>query len=418
MRILHLTGELPYLPGAGGGSTRQFHLLSGLAAQGHEVTVVAPVFDFQREQVDLPALYRGAGMRLRSLPRARSRERQLLDALRRRPSLAGRVFVLPYYGLQAHMLWTFMAPAVHEELEARPPDVVTVEHDINAAWEADLPSRSRPALSITLHNLTSDYYRSRADATTGVRAAGYRFEQMRMAQYARRHLPRYDQVVTVSERDAELVRLLFDGHILVVPNGADVRDHPLPDRGTRTVLYTGTMNHPPNREGILWFVNNVWRSLRSQHPDLRLQVVGRNPQEELLALASEGLGIEVIGEVPTMLPFYEEAAVVVAPVFSGGGTRLKILDAFAAGRAVVATTIAAEGLNVVNGRELLIRDDPQEFASAVGMLVENGPRRRQVAASGRSLVAQQYDWQHLAMSWGRSLEELTIDATRKRGVSR
>jgi glycosyltransferase involved in cell wall biosynthesis len=418
MKVLHLTGELPYLPGASGGSTRQFHLLSGLAEQGHEVTVVAPVFDFQHEQVDLQALYSDAGMRLRSTPRVRARQRQLLDAVRRRPSLALHMLSLPYYGLQAHMLWTSMAPAVFDEMQRRPPDVVTVEHDFNASWEAALPLQARPPLALTLQNVTSDYYRSRADATRGIRSAAYAFEQRRMARYARRYMPQYDLVVTVSDRDAELAAPFFNGPITVVPNGTDVHDEPLPDRGTRTVLFTGTMSHPPNREGLHWFVENVWPSLRRQHPDLRLQIVGRQPQRDILDLASDRLGIDVTGEVATMLPYYEQAAVVIAPVFSGGGTRLKILDALAVGRAVVATTVAAEGLDVLDGRDLLIRDAPATFAAAVGQLLDNSARRQEMAAAGWRVVRDRYDWRNLARRWSESLEDVVDIPSQKRVVGR
>ena len=405
MRILHLTGELPYIPGASGGSTRQFQLLRALADRGHEIAVVSPVFRFQQDEVDLARLYDESRLRLVAAPRPRARRDQLTAALRRQPSLAGSIPFLPYYGLQARILWTLMAPEVARELSANPPDIVTVEHDINAAWVGMLPSNRRFPVLLTLHNFSPDYYRSRADDSRGLRRLAYLAEERRMTRYVRRHLPAFDHLVAVSERDAGLARRAFAGPITVVPNGAEVPDDSLPESDqAATVLYTGTMSHPPNRDGAIWLVEEVWPVLRGLVPNATLRIVGRNPTRDVVSLASRRDGIEVIGGVPTLAPYYADARVVVAPIMSGGGTRLKVLDALAVGRPVVATTVAVEGLSISEGEGVLIRDRAAQFAGAISELLDSSTKRASLAERGRAVVSQRFGWPRLAETLEAALE--------------
>jgi glycosyltransferase involved in cell wall biosynthesis len=155
------------------------------------------------------------------------------------------------------------------------------------------------------------------------------------------------------------------------------------------------MNHPPNADGIAWFVREVW----PQTPDARLLVVGRDPPESVLRLASDR--IAVTGAVPDVAPYFARATAVIVPLLSGGGTRLKILEAFAAGRAVVSTSIGAEGLEVSDGRHLLLADGAHAFAEATGRLLADPELRARLAAEARKLVQERYDWRAL----GDRLEE-------------
>lgn len=405
LRILHLTGELPYVPGASGGSTRQFHLLRALAARGHDITVVAPVFDFQRKQVDLDGLYEDAGMHLRAVDRPRSRMSQLAAAIRSQPRVALRIPVDPYYGLQSHMLWALMEPSVRECLTHAPPDVITVEHDTSASWGAALAGAS-PAKVLTLHNYSPDYYESRAHSARGFRSVVNRAEARRMERYVRRHVRAFDHLVTVSDRDAELVRVLYAGPISVVPNGTTLPAEPEESPDGDVVLYTGSMSHPPNHEGAMWLLHRVWPLVTADRPQAKLQIVGRGPRESLRAEARRAHNVEVVGDVETLAPYYSDASVVVAPILSGGGTRLKVLDGLAAKRAVVATPLAVEGLDIADGDGLLVRGEPASFAAAVVSLLEHPDERARLASGGRAAVARRYEWQHLASE----LEDVLVGA--------
>jgi glycosyltransferase involved in cell wall biosynthesis len=183
----------------------------------------------------------------------------------------------------------------------------------------------------------------------------------------------------------------------VVPNGVDLeRFVPVGGRPkAAAVLFTGSLDYPPNAEGILWFATEVLPRLRARQPEVRLTIVGRNPPRRVRALAADPT-VEVTGRVDDLKPYHEAAAVAVAPLRSGSGTKLKVLEALAVGRPLVATAVAAEGIAVVDGVHLLVRDDPDEFARAVAELLEDPARGAALAAAGRRLVVERYDWDALA----------------------
>lgn len=394
LRILHLTTELPTDPGLSGGSTRQFRLLASLAAQGHDVTVVSPV-TVQERHMDPRGALDAVGVRLIAVRRYARRELEALAGLRRRPFLALRATVIPYFALQTELLVEAMEAGIAEAAEAGRPDVVMIERDFSAGLGDNLPWDT-PCV-VTVQNVTAAYYASRASSSTWPRRAAYAVEAWRATRYITPRLSRCARLIAMSNEDAALLRARTSTPVDVLPNGTST-GAVLPSKTNRpTVLFTGTMSYPPNREGILWFHAAVWPSVRREIRDARLVVVGRLPDAAVLALADRDASVEVTGEVPDMARYFAEATVVVAPLHSGGGTRLKILDAFAARRAVVATTVGAEGLEAKDGTHLLIADGATEFAAATVQLFTNGPLRADIAAAGRRLAEERYEWASLGL---------------------
>jgi glycosyltransferase involved in cell wall biosynthesis len=182
----------------------------------------------------------------------------------------------------------------------------------------------------------------------------------------------------------------------VVPTGVDTRlfrpsirnESPEP-----IVLFLGSMDWEPNADAVQYFAEAIWPAIRAAVPSARLQVVGRNPTAAILQLASQC--IEIVGTVPSVLEYLHRAAVVAVPLRVGGGTRLKIFEAMGAGKAVVSTTIGAEGLAVVDGRDILLADTPAAFSAAVIRLLQDSNERRRLedAALG---TASRYDWSAIA----------------------
>jgi polysaccharide biosynthesis protein PslH len=374
VRVLHLTPELPCALGGTGGSTRQFHLLRRLAELGHEVTVVAPV---AHDQEDGASRLGEAGIELRAVRRPASRALEGLRALARRPRLALDAAAMPVLAWQAEVFRTSLRPVVERTLAEVSPDVVTVEHDHAASWAP----RGVPAV-LTLHNVSPAYYASR----------GLGLEARRFARHDRTYLQRYGTLVAVSDRDAEQARRLTEARVEVVPNGVATDElRPAPESGgPPTLLFSGTMNHPPNVEGILWFA----REILPRIPGARLLVVGRDPTEAVRRLTADPR-IEVTGDVPDIAAYFAHATAVVVPLRSGSGTRPKVLEALAAGRAIVSTRLGAEGLEVNPGTHLLLEDDPARFAEAAGRLLGDAKLRARLTAAGRVLVEERYDWRAL-----------------------
>lgn len=394
LRVLHLSTELPHRYGASGGAVRQFHLLRAVAQLGHEVTVIAPVFAFQHRELDPVNSLAAEGIRLVPTRRRSPREREAVEAFLRRPGLLLRATHIPFYGLQMEMLALDMRDAIEAEL-ARDVDVVNIEHDTSVFLAGLVPPNIPKVL--TLENVAGHYYELRASEQSGLSRLMSLREARACARYITPRMDGFDAHIACSEPDAELTRKLTSRPIEVVPNGTDaLKTTPTaePD-GPPSLLFTGTMNHPPNAEGILWFHQAVWPLIVGRHPETKLVIVGRHPQPDVMALAQSDARIEVTGAVPDMAPYYAGSTVTIAPLRSGSGTRLKVLDALAAGRPMVTTSIGCEGIEVTHDEDVLIADAPEDFADAVSLLIDSPADRARLAAAGRELVVEKYDWSSL-----------------------
>jgi glycosyltransferase involved in cell wall biosynthesis len=186
----------------------------------------------------------------------------------------------------------------------------------------------------------------------------------------------------------------------VIPNAADVEYYqprptdPPPDG--RTVVFFGLLSYVPNLDGVTHFVQDIWPRIAEARPDARLKIVGGRPPASLLALA--GPRVELTGFVPDLRPHLAAAAAVVVPLRLGGGTRLKIVEAMAVGKAIVSTTLGSEGIEAVPGRDLLIEDQPAAFADAVNRLLADPDLAMAIGQSARRLVVQRYSWSGAAQA--------------------
>jgi glycosyltransferase involved in cell wall biosynthesis len=223
-------------------------------------------------------------------------------------------------------------------------------------------------------------------------------EWRKMRRVERAACARADLTVAVSEDDrARLETLAPSGRCLAIPTGVDTtyfRPSGCAEIRNRLV-FTGSMDWHPNEDAVLHFSAAILPRIRAQVPDVTVTVVGRNPSSHLRAVA-ERAGIVVTGTVDDVRPYIDEAAVYIVPLRAGGGTRLKIFEAFAMGKAVVSTTVGAEGLPVTPDRDVCIADEPNEFARAVVALLHEPARRHALGQAGRALVDTRYSWDHVA----------------------
>lgn len=210
----------------------------------------------------------------------------------------------------------------------------------------------------------------------------------------RRLLAGSDTVCVCSERERKYLQSWNPQcPVEVVENGVDCESFGFDGSGSgrRSLLYVGSMDYHANVDAVVHFAEMVWPSIIAAHPDLELKIVGRNPAQAVKALA-EKPGITVTGSVPDVRPYYQDALASVVPLRVGGGTRLKILEAMAAGTPVISTALGAEGLKVTVGHDLLVAETASEFAAAVGYLRSSPERTRQLGENGRAAARALYDW--------------------------
>jgi glycosyltransferase involved in cell wall biosynthesis len=222
----------------------------------------------------------------------------------------------------------------------------------------------------------------------------------KMFAFETRSIRQFPVCLAVSEQDAGLLREVSgDTEVHVVTNGVDSRAFASRGRGIErrsdTVLFFGTLNYGPNRDGIRWFCRDIWPMIHSARPDARLEIVGIDPPPDVMAL-SELPGVEVTGFVPDIRPTLWTATLSIAPLRWGGGTRLKILEALAAGCPTVSTSAGAEGLDLEDGKEILIADTGDELARAVIGLLQYPDKWAELSAAGQLSVAAKYDWSVIA----------------------
>jgi glycosyltransferase involved in cell wall biosynthesis len=391
VRVLHLTPEVPTVSGGTGGQTRQFQLLKGLVEQGDAVEVVAPVHPDDREAAEAIEAH---GITLHAAHRpADARIGEVLAALRRRPVLAPRLAAAPVMAWQADVFWTALRPLAERAWTANRPDVICVEHDWAAGWARTLPDGIGRAM--TLHNLSWQYYESRAQAASGPARAALTAEARRFARYDTRHLPAYGARITMSDLDATALRERTGLDSDVIPNGVDTAALDLPAPGDEPVaLFTGRLDYPPNAEALLWLLRDVWPRIRARRPDARLVVVGPNPPDAARELA--GPDVEITGFVPAVPPYFARANVVIVPMKSGGGTRLKVLDALASGRGIVSTRVGAMGVEVEDGEQLLLADTAEDLAASTLRLFDDAALRTKLGTAARGRAQERYEWSALA----------------------
>lgn len=288
-----------------------------------------------------------------------------------------------------------LARRAREVAAAWAPDVVQLEYPAMGQYVAAL-SKSRAARVLVEHDVAVEAaaeLRQRSRGWARLRAAA---ELVAWRRFERALLARVDAVVVFTHRDAAAVRDLDAGaRVTVVPLGAEVPARPVdsPAGTPPGLLFVGSFVHEPNVDAAVRLARDIFPRVRGEFPDLTLDLVGHAPPAEVRALAASRVAVHA--DVPDVRPYLERASVVVAPLRLGGGMRVKVLEALAAGKAVVASPRALEGIAAAPGEHLLVAESDDEFATAVAALVRDPARRA-------SLGEAAHGWARENLSWDRS----------------
>jgi glycosyltransferase involved in cell wall biosynthesis len=267
------------------------------------------------------------------------------------------------------------------------------------------PPRLRRKAVLFQHNVESILWdRMLASEHNWLKKMIYRVEAGKMRRYERSTVAQFQHIIAVSEQDrAYMSRFVPAERISVVPTGVNLGEYrPSPDGHAPTplVVFTGTMDFEPNVDGVEYFCREIWPQVQKAVPNARFRIVGKKPVAAIQRLASAQ--IEVTGMVKSVLHHLEEAWTIVVPLRIGGGTRLKIYEAMAAGRAVVSTTIGAEGLEVQHGKNIILADDKEAFAEGVITLLRQPKLRERYERASAELV-RRFDWSSVAQRFAEIL---------------
>mgnify|MGYP001030491915 CR=1 FL=1 len=248
------------------------------------------------------------------------------------------------------------------------------------------------------HNVEAAIWARHATVSSHpVRKTYMREQWRRMRDFERRSCHRFGHVIAVSDADRDAFRDDYGvSSVSAVPTGVDT-DYFRPTGhvpvSRHEIVFTGSMDWMPNEDGIAWFVHEVLPLVRRDVPDVTLSIVGRNPTALVRGLASEAPGIDVTGTVPDIRPYLERAATVIVPLRIGGGTRLKIFEAMAMERAIVSTTIGAEGLPVTDGVDIRVADDAPAFSAAIVELLRDPDSAARIGAAAARQVRTRFGWE-------------------------
>ncbi len=362
MNILFVVPRLPEPPDTGG-KIRTYNLIKQARAYGHEVTVL-PFSGQDRISAKSVFLAIMLGLPL-SVAKYRSRE---------------------------------MAEAIVRIIRDKKIDIVHFDHVHMGQYLEFCPGV--PAV-IDEHNVEC-LILSRLAKNTGnlLKKCLYAFEAGKMKDLEKRLCSKASRVFFVSEEDKQNygkfgARL---DNAEIIPNGVDVEYFRKTEDGRRkteedALVFTGSMDWLPNSDAVEYFCREILPLIWAQKSDIKFYVVGKNPSQSIKKLGKGEPRIVVTGSVPDVRPYVDRAKIFVVPLRIGGGTRLKILEAMAMQKAVVSTTIGAEGIVCVDGQDIAIADSPQDFADKVIALLEDRNVVVKMEEAGRRLVCSRYAWE-------------------------
>ena len=382
-----------------GGKIRSFNILRHLGRK-HEVTTLL-YYGGDRDakyETDIARELPGAQTIYTAAPE--STAAQSVDYILRLPTAA------PY------AVKKFTHPKVQREVASRLSDGsadVAVCDFLSASL--NFPDASPTPVVLFQHNVETMLWRRMATTEkSALRKLSYRIEARKMAAYETRTLRKFRHVIAVSDQDRNEMLTMAPGcEITVVPTGVDTEKYqaaPSVSGDPPLIVFTGSMDWEPNIDAVEYFCTEIFPMVLAAFPMAKFQIVGRNPHARVHKLASAS--VEVTGTVPSVAEYLRNATVVIVPLRIGGGTRLKIFEAMAMRKALISTSIGAEGLDVTSGKDCLLADDANSFAKAILSVLLNPGLRRTYEENAEALAAQ-FDWSQIAVRFADALSAAVND---------
>jgi glycosyltransferase involved in cell wall biosynthesis len=393
MHILFLTQILPYPP-TSGPKVKTWHVLRYLSQNGYKLTLVSFV---RPEEMPYVEMVKQICSSVHTVPVRRSRLRDVGYLLR--SQVTGRPFLVERDDIDEMRSLVFRI-VKSEEVDVIHADQLTMTQ---FALPFAKTANGKPALIFDAHNAVWTITERMKQSAPFYLKLPLMLETQRVKSYEGMITRDFTKTLAVTEPDRlALTEAVNDKSsteklpISVIPIAVDTHQiQPVPRLpGSLNILTMGTLYYPPNADGIRWFVQEVFPLIRKKVSGVKLIIMGKNPPKDFLKLASdETNSIVVTGFVPELDPYFAQSALMVIPVRAGGGMRVRILEAFARAMPVVTTTVGLEGIQARPGEDVLVADEPNDFADSVIRLFNDQTLQEQLATNGRHLVERKYDWQ-------------------------
>lgn len=384
MRFLMITNTLPYPPIAGH-PIRNLNLLKRIA-QKNEVWLLA-LMDEDQFPVDLGPL-KDICQEVILIPfgefSALARPLQAIQFL-----LQGTPPELRLYETKG------MIDALRDLTHRVEFDIIQFEDSYMAHYQEYLPAGWQGKRILTFIDIAyRQYDRIYRIETKILRKLRLWLYSRMMYNWEPQYAGNFDLSVTMSDIDRDLLLSRNSSlNITTIPNGVDTHEFqplPMPVDGSNNLVYVGNMSYRPNADAVTYFCEEILPLIHQKIPNVQFWIVGNQPLPEVYELQNEF--VHVTGRVEDVQPFYQQSSVCVIPLRAGSGTRLKILEAMALGRPIVSTSVGAEGIDITDGDNILIGDDPQTFASHIVHLLQDQAAWQRIATQARQFAVDNYDW--------------------------
>ncbi|MBK9256295.1 MAG: glycosyltransferase [Saprospiraceae bacterium] len=272
-------------------------------------------------------------------------------------------------------------------------DVVQLETLYLSPYIEVIKEHSKALITMRAHNVEHEIWERISSNTKFLPKKLYlKYLTSKLKRYELNHLNDYDYLIAVSERDLKKFKTLgYKNGAMASPIGLNINNYAkiAHSHPTTDLCFIGALDWMPNMEGLMWFLNNVWPEINNQHPDLKFHIAGRNTPDALLKLNLKN--VVVHGEVKDAIEFINNYKVMVVPLFSGSGMRVKILEGMALGKVVITTTLGKEGIHADHGKHLLVADNPETFIDAISHVFESDFNSIQMGLEAKNFVKDFYD---------------------------
>jgi polysaccharide biosynthesis protein PslH len=384
MNILFICNKSPY-PAREGGPIAMNMMIEGVINAGHRVKVLA--VNSNKYSVDIT-----------SIPEE-YRKKTGIELVYIDLSIRPIPAFLNLFSSRSYIIRRFISKKfdsrLREILQSQQFDIVQFEMLHMSPYLETVRKYSQARIILRAHNVEYLLWERLAiNCKNPLKTIYLRHIYRTLKKYEIPMLSKFDGIAAITENDAAIIRKCVDpgraADIISIPFGIDLSGFPTPSQEPEfpSLFSIGSMDWNPNLEGVSWFLQNVWAEVNRRSPDLKFYIAGRHMPEWLMQSAIPG--VVVVGEVENAVHFMHSKAIMVVPLLSGGGIRIKIIEGMAAGKAIISTPLGAEGIHCTDGKNIFLADTPEEFIAAILKVAGNRQLCTEAGKNARKLVEEEY----------------------------